>query len=285
MVHPSDDEAWKHFNSVHPHFSAESRNVRLGLFTNRFNPFRSFGAPYSYWPVILTVYNLPLGMCMRPEFMFLFMVIPGPSSLVGNIDVCLRSLIDELAQLWSSEALTYDISRKQNFLMRAALMWTINDFPAYGMLSGWSTHGKLACPYCMENNKVFTLTNGGKASFFYCLHRFLPHNHRYRKNIKDFFVGTVEKDVAPPRLSSEELHDVVSEYGDIVFGLQSGKQKFHGFGLTHNWVKRSMFWELPYWKTNLLRHNLDFMHIEKNMFENIFNTVMGEGEDKGQHQD
>ena len=35
----------------------------------------------------------------------------------------------------------------------------------------------------------------------------------------------------------EELHDVVSEYGDIVFGLQSGKQKFPGFGLTHNWVK------------------------------------------------
>jgi hypothetical protein len=35
-----------------------------------------------------------------------------------------------------------------------------------------------------------------------------------------------------------------------------------------------MFWELPYWKTNLLRHNLDVMHIEKNVFENIFNTVM-----------
>jgi hypothetical protein len=29
-VHPSDSEAWKHFNSVHPHFSAELRNVRLG---------------------------------------------------------------------------------------------------------------------------------------------------------------------------------------------------------------------------------------------------------------
>jgi len=23
MVHPSDGEAWKHFNSVYPHFSAE----------------------------------------------------------------------------------------------------------------------------------------------------------------------------------------------------------------------------------------------------------------------
>jgi len=45
-------------------------------------------------------------------------------------------------------------------------------------------------------------------------------------------------------------------------------------GLTHNWVKRSIFWELPYWKTNLLRHNLDVMHIEKNVSENIFNTII-----------
>jgi hypothetical protein len=96
----------------------------------------------------------------------------------------------------------------------------------------------------------------------------------YKKNKKDFFIGRVEKDVAPSRLSSEKLHDVVSEYGDIVFGLQSGKKKFPGFGLTHNWVKRSIFWELSYWKTNLLYHNLDVMHIEKNVFENIFNTVM-----------
>jgi len=136
MVHPSDGEAWKLFNSVHPHFSAESRNVRVGLYTDGFNPFGSFAAPYSCWAVILTVYNLPPGMCMRLEFMFLSTVIPGPSSPGRNIDVCLRPLIDELAQLWSSGALTYDISRKQNFLMRAALMWTINDFPAYGMLSG-----------------------------------------------------------------------------------------------------------------------------------------------------
>jgi hypothetical protein len=61
MVHPFDGEAWKHFNSVHPHFSVESRNVRLGLCINGFNPFGSFAAPYSCWPVILTVYNLPSG--------------------------------------------------------------------------------------------------------------------------------------------------------------------------------------------------------------------------------
>jgi hypothetical protein len=158
--------------------------------------------------------------------------------------------------------------------MRATLVWTINDFLAYRMVSGWSTHGKLAYPYYMENNKAFTLTNGGKASFFYYHRHFLLMNHRYRKNINDFFVSRVENVVAPPRLSGEELHDVVSKYDDIVFGFQSGKQKFPGFGLTYNWVKQSIFWELPYWKTNLLHHNLEVMHIEKNVFENIFNTVM-----------
>jgi hypothetical protein len=184
MVHPYDGEAWKHFNSVHPHFSAKSRNVRLGLCTDGFNPFRSFAAPYSYWPVILTVYNLPPGMCMRLEFMFLSMVIPGPSNPGWNIDVCLRPLIDELTQLWSSGALTYDISRKQNFVMRAALMWTINDFPAYGMVSGWSIHGKLACPYCMENNKAFTLINGGKASSFLLSPSFLAAESQVQKEQK-----------------------------------------------------------------------------------------------------
>jgi len=119
-VHPSNDEAWKHFNSVHPHFSAESRNVHLGLCTDGFNPFRSFAAPYSCWSVILTIYNLPPGMCMRSEFMFLSTIIHGPRSPGQNIDVCLRPLIDELTQLWSSEALTYDISRKHIFVMRAA---------------------------------------------------------------------------------------------------------------------------------------------------------------------
>jgi len=195
-VHPFDGEAWKHFNSVHPHFSVESRNMRLGLCTNGFNLFGSFAAPYSCWLVILTVYNLPPGMCMRPEFIFLSMVIPGLSNPGRNIDVCLRPLIDELTQLWFSRALTYDISRKQNFVMRAALMWTINDFSASGMVSGWSTHGKLACPYCIENNKAFTLTNKGKSSFFDCHHRFLPLNHKYRNNRNDFFVGKVEKDTS-----------------------------------------------------------------------------------------
>ena len=78
--------------------------------------------------------------------MFLSLLIHGPKSPGKNIDIYLEPLIDELKQLWADGVETYDSHKKQNFQMRAALMWTINDFPAYGMLSGWSTHGLLACP-------------------------------------------------------------------------------------------------------------------------------------------
>jgi hypothetical protein len=165
MVYHFDGKAWKHFNRVYPQFSVELRNVRLGLCTSGFNQFESFAAPYSFWLVILMIYYLPPGMCMRLNFMFFYMVIRSPNSLGRNINVRLRPLIDELKQLWSSRALTYDVL---NFFpqIKTALIWTSNDFPVYGMVSSWSTHEKLTCSYCMKNNKVFTLTNSGKTSFF-----------------------------------------------------------------------------------------------------------------------
>ena len=33
--------------------------------------------------------------------------------------------------------------------------------------------------------------------------------------------------------------------------------------------------QLPYWETLLLRHNLDFMHIQKNVFDSTANTLLG----------
>ncbi|XP_074316134.1 uncharacterized protein LOC141652515 [Silene latifolia] len=37
MSHPSDSEAWKHFDRLYPSFASESRNVRLGLCTDGFS--------------------------------------------------------------------------------------------------------------------------------------------------------------------------------------------------------------------------------------------------------
>lgn len=44
--------------------------------------------------------------------------------------------------------------------------------------------------------------------------------------------------------------------------------------VTKQWNKRSIFFELPYWESKLLRHNLDFMHIEKNICDNIIYMLL-----------
>jgi hypothetical protein len=112
MRHPSDGEAWKHFDRTHPDFAAEPRNVRLGLCSDGFAPYvQASGSAYSCWPVIVTPYNLPPEMCMTKPYMFLTCVIPGPHSPKAGIDVYLQPLIDDLKRLWIGEW-TYDISRK-----------------------------------------------------------------------------------------------------------------------------------------------------------------------------
>ncbi|KAL8115899.1 hypothetical protein AgCh_022409 [Apium graveolens] len=49
--------------------------------------------------------------------------------------------------------------------MRAALMWTISDFPAYFMLSGWKTIGQLAFPHCANDHDADNLSRGGKTTW------------------------------------------------------------------------------------------------------------------------
>ncbi|XP_050222348.1 uncharacterized protein LOC126672441 [Mercurialis annua] len=226
MCHLSDSPDWKRFSELHKDFADVTRNIRLGLCTDGFQPFGSFGSSYSSWPVIVMPYNLPPGMCMKDEFMFLTILVPGPRNPKNTMDIFLQPLIAELNQLWESGIRTYDIHKRQNFQMKAALMWTINDFPAYSMMSGWSTSGRLACPHFMEDTDAFTLNKNGKQSWFDCHRTFLPPGHRFHRNVTGFS------------------------------------------------KRKRIFWDLPYWKTNVIRHNLDVMHIEKNVFDNVFNTVM-----------
>ncbi|KAL0303178.1 UNVERIFIED_CONTAM: hypothetical protein Sradi_6185900 [Sesamum radiatum] len=90
---------------------------------------------------MITLYNLSPGMCMSFEYIFLTMVVIGPSNLKRLIDVYLEPLIEELLQLWHVGVRTYNHATDNEFIMRAALMWTVNDLPAYGIAFGWSTAG------------------------------------------------------------------------------------------------------------------------------------------------
>lgn len=274
MCHPSDSPAWKHFNRKFPDFATEIRNVRLGLCTDGFQPFGQSGQQYSCWPVIVTPYNLPPWMCMKEQYMFLTVLVPGPKNPKERLDVFLQPLIAELIHLWEVGVQTYDISKKQNFQMRAALMWTISDFPAYSMLSGWSTAGRLACPYCMDETDAFTLQMSGKQSWFDNHRKFLPMDHLFRKNRTSFTKNvTVFKEAPTVRSGDEILHEIEMLGLKSVTELDAAEINRH-VSKTCGWKKRSIFWKLPYWSSLLIRHNLDVMHIEKNVFDNVFNTVM-----------
>ncbi|KAE8725780.1 hypothetical protein F3Y22_tig00008145pilonHSYRG00058 [Hibiscus syriacus] len=63
----------------------------------------------------------------------------GPKQPGNNIDVYLAPLIVDLKLLWETGVKTYDAYKKEYFNLRAILLWTINDFPAYGNLSGCVT--------------------------------------------------------------------------------------------------------------------------------------------------
>ena len=126
-------------------------------------------------------------MYERRVYMFLTIIVPGPKNPKDMLDVYLQPFIAEMTHLWEIGIETYDASMKNNFQMRAALMWTISDFPAYAMLSGWSTAGRTACPYCKEDSDAFTLMKGRKQSWFDNHRKFLPPNHAFRRN-KQLFV-------------------------------------------------------------------------------------------------
>ncbi len=129
-------------------------------------------------------------------------VIPSPKAPGNDIDVYLQPLIDELLQLWDGVEAN-DASSKETFNLRAALLWTINDFPAFGNLSGMSTKGKYACPSCHTETCYHRLVNGHK--YCYTGHRrFLPRRHAWKNNDASFD-GQKEKRSAPKPLSEDDI--------------------------------------------------------------------------------
>jgi hypothetical protein len=124
-------------------------------------------------PSFAVSYSLPPSLCMKFEFMFLCLIIPGPYAPDPRIKVMLRPLIKHLKQLWIGVEV-YDYYKKQKFNLRAAYLWSIHDFKAYDVFARWSIHEELTCLICGSDTDCFRLTHGGKISYFDCHRRWLP---------------------------------------------------------------------------------------------------------------
>lgn len=83
-----DGDEWKQFDRRYPSFARESRNVRLGIGADRFNPFEKSGNKvYTVRPVVVVVYNLPPSMGMKKSFTFLTLLVLGERSQSQDLDV------------------------------------------------------------------------------------------------------------------------------------------------------------------------------------------------------
>jgi hypothetical protein len=146
--------------------------------------------------------------------------------------------------------------------MRVAFLWSIHDFPAYGMFSGWSTHGHLCCLICMGDTDAFRLKYGGKFCFFDCHHRFLSHDHPFRSQRDIFRKDTIVTKGPPKRLTGQEI---VASHCRLI----PTDDGFEGVKEEHNWTHIAAIWSLPYATAMILSHNLDVMHQECNVAESI----------------
>jgi hypothetical protein len=95
------------------------------------------------------------------------LLISGPDYPGKKLNVVLKPLIEELKELWKGVE-AYNIFKKQIFKLRVVYLWSVHDFMVYAIFIGWSTHGRLTCPYCGSDRDCFCLSHGGKITYFDC---------------------------------------------------------------------------------------------------------------------
>lgn len=88
---------------------------------------------------------------MKRKYVLLSMLISGPKQPRNNLDVYLNPLIEYLRVLWEKDIDLEDVYQGETFKMCAMLFCTINEFPAYGNLVGYSVKEHKVCHICESN--------------------------------------------------------------------------------------------------------------------------------------
>ena len=198
-----DSPQWHFIDENFQSFNRDERNVRMGLALDGVNPHSFQSSKHSVWPLMMVMYNLPPYLLMKRFFICLTMIIPGPNSLSEDtIDVFLQPLVCELKKLWVGVQ-AIDMSEppgpSHNFNLRSMLIWTINDYPAYTLISGQVEKGYAGCPICGEGTFAEHSKEADKT--LYLSHRrWLKEKHHWR-NARPAFNGQSNHDPAPPRQS------------------------------------------------------------------------------------
>ena len=265
MRHTADSPQW---NFVHTElepdagndmFGRDPRDIHLGLAVDGMNPYSEKRSTQSLTPVIVFNYNLPPWMVTKKYFVMLCLLIPTKLSLTGlNFDVFLQPLVDELQQLWSRRGvLTRDARATMgmaHFNMRAVLMWTLHDFPAYGLLSGLTTKGFKGCPVCGPHTVSRRSKILRKNVYCNCHRRYLPQDHYFRGADAAFDGEACHEQSEEPLTGNQTIRRGYQSEAYIDAG---GTEKDADFpGKVHGVKRVSALYQLPYWRVSYQNHLL-----------------------------
>ena len=278
---PADGSQWRKIERKWPDFAGDARNLWFGLSTDGINPFGEQSSNHSTWPVTLCIYNLPPWLCMKRKFIMMPVLIQGPKQPGNDIDVYLRPLVEELLQLWDIKGVrVWDEHKQEEFDLRALLFVTINDWPALSNLSGQTNKGYNACTHCLDETESIYLDKC-KKNVYLGHRRFLPTKHALRKKGKHF-KGEADHRKKPVHRTGDDIFDMVKDL-KVIFGKGPGGQSVPNDADGHApmWKKKSIFWDLPYWKVLEVRSAIDVMHVTKNLCVNLlgFLGVYGKTKD------
>ena len=235
-------------------FAKEPRNLRLALALDGINPFVNQFLSHFTWPVVLLKYNLLPWLVTKRFFVMLSLIIPSKKNVKEeNIHVYLTPLVEELQRLWegviakdgsilkdSYESIEDTHNTHLNFKLKAILMWSIHDFPAYGLLAGQVTKGYRGCPPCGPN--VATRRSKSLGKNVYLGHRcYLAMNHPYRR-LKSSFNGGEERRGLPQILLSCDILRFAKQREDWLLELPINKEGDKLDPIHKHGVKRKNGW-------------------------------------------
>ena len=130
-------------------------------------------------------------------------------------------------------------------------------------ISGQSNKGYNDCTHCLDKTKGIYLEKCKKVVYLGC-RQFIRANHPVIKKDKHFKDETDHRK-KPNLPDGDAIFGMVKDI-EVIFGKGPGGQsvtKDVATGHAPMWKKKSIFWELPYWKVLEVRSSIDVMHVTR----------------------
>ena len=86
--------------------------------------------------------------------------------------------------------------------------------------------------------------------------------------------GKADHRTKAPHFNGDAVFEMVNDLR-VVFGKGAGSEPVptDANGRAPMWKKKSIFWELPYWRSLEVRHAIDVMHLTKNLCVNVLGLM------------